>query len=508
MDGDVGFATDPAPMSWMQMAQSGGLPSNNSWGWSPLGNSSLYGSADLSGKYDSALMLAGAANKAGLGDFDFSDAAAKASAARGPQGWSPSDNVYSIYNSILGQTGNQQLQALAFDPNSSQFLSGASQATGRNTDLSSGWEGVASDNRYGNTMMPLAFLSLLAGGFGGEALAGGEAAGGAAGSVGAAGSAGSDMAALTYGTGEAAAGGAGAAGGGGLDAIGSMVNNVPAGMTATQYAQSLGYPNADAWLAAGGGTAAVGGVGASGGMGSEGSVGGNPPSTSNTPVDAGGDIGSKAFPTDPGTLAAQQGWMPSWLRGPVNMFNQGQQLWNKPLFGTANGGAGFGSMSQIYNVGSGVWSLYQAEQQKKLAALAAQRADPFGANRGMYADRLNALMRDPSSLSSTPGYQAGMQAIQRGMAARGNNGWIDPKTGTPTSGSLAIALQKYGGDFYNQQVAQLSGLAGANLNPATSAQIQMEGNSNAASMGIRGLDRIAYGLSSGSSSSKPWWSTA
>lgn len=68
-----------------------------------------------------------------------------------------------------------------------------------------------------------------------------------------------------------------------------------------------------------------------------------------------------------------------------------------------------------------------------------------------YARQLQALMRDPSSVSKLPGYEAGLQAVQRSMASQGYSG----------SGNMATALQKYGGDIYGQQIQRLAALQGA-----------------------------------------------
>lgn len=49
---------------------------------------------------------------------------------------------------------------------------------------------------------------------------------------------------------------------------------------------------------------------------------------------------------------------------------------------------------------------------------------------------------NPADLPNLPGYQAGLEAVRRSMASQGYQG----------SGNMAAALQKYGGDFYNQEV--------------------------------------------------------
>lgn len=90
----------------------------------------------------------------------------------------------------------------------------------------------------------------------------------------------------------------------------------------------------------------------------------------------------------------------------------------------------------------------------KLAEEMIQRSDPFASRRGRYADALqnaeDAGFRDPhptlslpnpGDITSIPGYQAGLEAVQRAGAAQGFTG----------SGNMMVALQKYGGDFYNKE---------------------------------------------------------
>lgn len=58
---------------------------------------------------------------------------------------------------------------------------------------------------------------------------------------------------------------------------------------------------------------------------------------------------------------------------------------------------------------------------------------------------------------------------------------------------MMLALSKYGGDFYNQQVQQLAGLAGAQFSPASAAQIGFEGNVAGAQLAGHSLNRLALG---------------
>ena len=68
-----------------------------------------------------------------------------------------------------------------------------------------------------------------------------------------------------------------------------------------------------------------------------------------------------------------------------------------------------------------------------------------------YGQQLQALMANPGSVTGMPGYEAGMEAVRRSMAAQGYQG----------SGNMMGALQQQGGQFYQQQLQNLSNLQGS-----------------------------------------------
>lgn len=82
--------------------------------------------------------------------------------------------------------------------------------------------------------------------------------------------------------------------------------------------------------------------------------------------------------------------------------------------------------------------------------------DPYAPYRGAAATKLNALMADPSTISTLPEYQADMQAAGRTMAAQGYTG----------SGNALVASANAGGQAYQQAFNNLSTLAGAGQSPA------------------------------------------
>lgn len=146
--------------------------------------------------------------------------------------------------------------------------------------------------------------------------------------------------------------------------------------------------------------------------------------------------------------------------------------------GTAGGAGGFGGLgtmmglSNLANAGVG---MYQANQLQQ----ASQAADPWAKYRAQYGDQLNALMQNPNQVQNIPGYQAGLQAVERSLASQGYQG----------SGNMMNALANYGGQFYQQQLQNLANLAGTG-NVGTSLQ----GQFNASNMLGQSLGGIPNAL--------------
>lgn len=80
-----------------------------------------------------------------------------------------------------------------------------------------------------------------------------------------------------------------------------------------------------------------------------------------------------------------------------------------------------------------------------------------GINSIVESERLKRMMKlpNPQDITGMPGYQAGLEAVQRSMAAQGYQG----------SGNMMAALAKYGGDFYNQYANQRLQSAQAQAGP-------------------------------------------
>lgn len=142
-----------------------------------------------------------------------------------------------------------------------------------------------------------------------------------------------------------------------------------------------------------------------------------------------------------------------------------------------------GPMSTMMNLGSGLYGMYQSNEMKKLAEEAARMQDPFGPERGQYAGKLRNLYANPSSIVGMPGYQAGLDAVERKMASQGYLG----------SGNMMASLHQYGGDFFDKEVARLSGLAGAQF-PPTGGNALLQGNMAGNNLASQSLATLGYGV--------------
>jgi hypothetical protein len=134
-------------------------------------------------------------------------------------------------------------------------------------------------------------------------------------------------------------------------------------------------------------------------------------------------------------------------------------------------------------MGSGLYGIYEGQQQQQLAKQLQASADPFASQRGQYQQQLAVLNANPSSMTSLPGYQAGLEAVQRSGAAQGYTG----------SGNMMAGLAKYGQDFFNQQQQTLGGFAGAGINPASGAQLNLQATQGGMGLTGQGLASLGYG---------------
>lgn len=124
--------------------------------------------------------------------------------------------------------------------------------------------------------------------------------------------------------------------------------------------------------------------------------------------------------------------------------------------------------------GLSAWQSNQASKDYLEAAkYAADRADPFYAQRPQYQAMLKGLMTDPNSIQETPSYRfrfdQGQNALERSLSAKGYLG----------SGNLMHDLQNYGQGMasqeYENQFGRLSQLSGAGFGPGSAGSIYQQG---------------------------------
>lgn len=108
---------------------------------------------------------------------------------------------------------------------------------------------------------------------------------------------------------------------------------------------------------------------------------------------------------------------------------------------------------------------------------AANAADPFASQRGQYQTMLSNLINNPSSITSTPGYQFGLQQSQNAVeGSAAANGMVN-------SGNVLQALstnaQGYASTQLNNQELFLAQLSGANIGSPGEAGSILQGQNTA-----------------------------
>lgn len=156
--------------------------------------------------------------------------------------------------------------------------------------------------------------------------------------------------------------------------------------------------------------------------------------------------------------------------------------------GAATAGGSMGSTGTWLQALSSIYGLYQGNQLQKMGAA----ADPFAPYRAGYAQQLQQLMQNPSSVTSLPGYKASQdaaeQALTRNLASQGLTG----------SGTAASALATEGAQFQNtyfQQMLQtLAGLSGATMNNAPLSLNAYAAGANTQNQSLQNLVKIMPAL--------------
>ncbi len=166
------------------------------------------------------------------------------------------------------------------------------------------------------------------------------------------------------------------------------------------------------------------------------------------------------------------------LSGDISM----QGLAQAVLGGGASG-MGRSPFSSALSLGSGIYGLMEQDRLRKQALLASKQENPFGDERALYAQKLRDLYSNPSAVQNLPGYQAGLQAIERRMASQGYLG----------SGNMMHALHEYGGKMFDSEADRLATLAGAKFSPS-GGNLRLTGNIAANTLAGQSLASIGYGV--------------
>jgi hypothetical protein len=137
------------------------------------------------------------------------------------------------------------------------------------------------------------------------------------------------------------------------------------------------------------------------------------------------------------------------------------------------------------------------------ASNAANAADPFASQRGQYQGMLSNLINNPSSITSTPGYQFGLTQSQNAVTgSAAANGMVN-------SGNVLSALsnnaQGYASTQLTNQELLLAQLSGANVGSPGEAGSILQGQNqinqqNAGALGNQLGNAVSTGLNNGFSS--------
>ncbi|MGH7746282.1 MAG: hypothetical protein ACREQ5_16210, partial [Candidatus Dormibacteria bacterium] len=121
---------------------------------------------------------------------------------------------------------------------------------------------------------------------------------------------------------------------------------------------------------------------------------------------------------------------------------------------------------------------HNAGQYTNIANQAAGMANPFGQYRNQYGQELSNLEQNPSAIAQTPGYQFAMnQALDNAGSRLRSQGYLGS---SQMSKGLTNEASGMAQQTYNNTIAQLSNLAGAQFNPSSAAELLSSGMTNAA----------------------------
>lgn len=136
------------------------------------------------------------------------------------------------------------------------------------------------------------------------------------------------------------------------------------------------------------------------------------------------------------------------------------------------------------SLGTAYMAKKQGDKQMKMAQKGIEASDPFGKYRPEYAQKLQDLMNDPSSIVDTPEYKARQQAAARAMSAQGYTG----------SGNALLEAAEAGGASFQQAYNNLSNLAGVGATPGAGYGAAMDAQANSQAQNLSALQGVGNNL--------------
>lgn len=202
----------------------------------------------------------------------------------------------------------------------------------------------------------------------------------------------------------------------------------------------------------------------------------------------------------PGITPSGSMTTPSWMGDQTFWTNTsgtgGVMDWLKSLFpGAAGGGAGmpWSPLTSLLSIASGAIGMGQAGKIADAGRAAAAAGDPFGPYRAGSAEMLFSLMADPSKIEDVPGYRSGLRARQRALAGQGFNPGVARDGSAIVPGQWSYSMDRYGGDFYQQEINRLMQMAGVGIAPQNSNAI-LTGQIGSSAMTGQALQSLIAGL--------------
>jgi len=169
---------------------------------------------------------------------------------------------------------------------------------------------------------------------------------------------------------------------------------------------------------------------------------------------------------------------------------------NPSQAGAGGGGQERNWTDTAMKIGSGLYGMYQSNQQKQLAQQAIAGSAPWASSGGMAGAGQQLSNVISGNFAGDAGFKAAQQAAARASA------------GQP-GGFAAAAAAKAALQYQNDRIQTLGGAAGVGFNPAQGYQTALSGMAQGVSTGQTGISGIAAGMTgptqgTGANTMPPW----